>query len=111
MDDINIRWVDKDHVWINGTQFISLKRTGEMIRERTEKESSHGIKERLSSDFPIERYRLTLRHDMISGLDTVEIDQPFVAEYCMTRGRVESGACVINELFDRLRHEVLKRTT
>ena len=29
-----VRYVDKDHVWINGRQFISLKRVGEMIKEK-----------------------------------------------------------------------------
>lgn len=36
MENLNLRWVDDDHVWINGKQFISLRRTGEMIRERSE---------------------------------------------------------------------------
>ena len=29
-----VRYVDKDHVWINGRQFISLKRVGEMMKEK-----------------------------------------------------------------------------
>ena len=109
MENINLRWVDKDHVWINGVQFISLKRTGEMIRERTEKESGH-VKEQLSNDFPLERYRLTLRHDMISGPDVLEIDSPVVVEYCMPRGLLEGGPCVVDKLLDKMSSEVLKRT-
>ena len=29
-----VRYVDEDHVWINGRQFISLKRVGEMMKEK-----------------------------------------------------------------------------
>ena len=106
MDNLNLRWVDKDHVWINGVQFISLQRTGEMIRERTEKEVC-SEKALPKDDFPIERYRLTLRHDMISGPDVIRIDPPFAVEYCMPRGNVESGPYVVNELLNRMHSEVL----
>ncbi len=106
MDNLNLRWVDKDHVWINGVQFISLGRTGEMIRERTEKKDC-SKEARLENHFPIERYRLTLRHDMISGLDVIRIDQPFAVEYCMPRGIIESGPYVVNELLNRMHSEVL----
>ena len=105
MDNLNLRWVDKDHVWINGVQFISLQRTGEMLRERTEKKACS--EEALpKDDFPIERYRLTLRHDMLSGPDIVEIDQPFVVDYCMPRGRCDSGPHSINVMLDRMFFEV-----
>ena len=29
-----IRFSDNDHIWLNGRQFISLKRVGEIINER-----------------------------------------------------------------------------
>lgn len=107
MDNLNLRWVDKDHVWINGVQFISLQRTGEMIRERTEKKACS--EEALPKNcFPIERYRLTLRHDMISGPDVIRIDPPFAVEYCMPRGKTDAGACVVNELLEKMRHEVME---
>lgn len=35
--EVNFRFVDKNHVWINGRQFISLKRVGEMIEEDRKK--------------------------------------------------------------------------
>lgn len=106
MENMNLRWVDKDHVWINGVQFISLQRTGEMIREAERKTSSQ-IRTEAQSDFPMERYRLTLRHDMLLGPDTVEIDQPFVIEYCMPRGRCDSGPHLINEMLENMRSEAL----
>ena len=105
MDNLNLRWVDKDHVWINGVQFISLRRTGEMIQERTEKTVDGEV--RINDAYPIERYRLTLRHDMVSGPDVIRIDPPFTVEYCMPRGRTESGPYVVNELLDRMHSEVL----
>jgi len=109
MENLNLRWDDKDHVWINGTQFISLQRTGKMIRERMEQKSTINAAEPLN-DFPLERYRLTLRHDMISGPDVLEIDSPVVVEYCMPRGFLEGGPCVIDKMLDRMSSEVLKRT-
>lgn len=106
MDNLNLRWEDKDHVWINGVQFISLQRTGEMLKERTEKKACS--EETLpKDDFPLERYRLTLRHDMISGPDVIRIDQPFVVEYCMPRGICAGGPLLINEMLERMRSEVL----
>ena len=108
MDNLNLRWIDKDHVWINGVQYISLQRTGEMIRERTEKKSS---KDKIEAfhDFPLERYRLILRHDMIAGADKIEIDPPFVVEYCSPRGAGPSGPVLINGILDRMKDEVLTR--
>ena len=61
------------------------------------------------NDFPLERYRLTLRHDMLVGSDTVEIDPPFIVDYCMPRGRLDSGPCVVNWMLDRMRCEVLNK--
>ena len=29
-----VRFFDKDHVWVNGRQYISLKRVGEMLKEK-----------------------------------------------------------------------------
>ena len=29
-----VHFADKDHVWINGRQYISLKRVGEMMKEK-----------------------------------------------------------------------------
>ena len=33
-DRFEIRCVDQDHCWINGRQFVSLRRAGEMIKEK-----------------------------------------------------------------------------
>lgn len=30
----DVYFADKDHVWINGRQYISLKRVGEMMKEK-----------------------------------------------------------------------------
>ena len=30
-----IRFLDNDHIWLNGRQFISLKRVGEIISEKS----------------------------------------------------------------------------
>lgn len=37
--DTKVNFHDEDHVWIDGRQFISLKRTGEMVKEREERVS------------------------------------------------------------------------
>lgn len=29
-----VRFADEDHVWVNGKQFISLRRVGEMVKEK-----------------------------------------------------------------------------
>ena len=34
MEDLTLVFKDDDHVWINGRQFVSLKRAGEMVKER-----------------------------------------------------------------------------
>ena len=33
----DIRFTDKDHVWINNEQYISITRVGQMLRERAER--------------------------------------------------------------------------
>lgn len=33
MEDLTLVFKDDDHVWINGRQFVSLKRAGEMVKE------------------------------------------------------------------------------
>ena len=46
-EELVIRCVDKDHYWINGRQFVSLKRAGEMLKE---KRRTNGDKIRAMSD-------------------------------------------------------------
>ena len=33
----DIRFADKDHVWINNKQYISITRVGQMLKERAER--------------------------------------------------------------------------
>lgn len=106
MDNLNLRWVDKDHVWINGVQFISLQRTGEMIRERTEKKREN---KEDAAGFPVERYRLTLRHELLTGSDAIEIDPPYFVEYLAPKNAMSSGPIAVNAMLGKMQYEILHR--
>ena len=55
---------------------------------------------------PIERYRLILRHDIVSENETIEIDPPYVFSF-------RDGSIDIEEMFnrmsERLKHGILQR--
>lgn len=103
---MNLRFVDKDHVWINGTQFISLNRVGEMIRERTEKKREN---KEDAPGFPLERYRLTLRHELQIGSDVIEIDPPYSVEYLAQKNAMSSGPIAVNAMLEKMQYEILHR--
>lgn len=108
MDGFKIEWIDDDHVWINGKQFISLRRTGEMIRERLEAQN-RGREIPAAIDFPIERYKLTFRHDLVDHIREYEIDPPYIVEYSARRDQIGSGPDLINAILEKMRSEVLKK--
>lgn len=41
MEDLTLVFKDDDHVWINGRQFVSLKRAGEMVNEHWRGKKGH----------------------------------------------------------------------
>ena len=59
---------DKDHVWIDGKQYISLSRVGEMLQEATTPQKVTDISVKLSVDTSeIDRVSIGMRlYDMLS---------------------------------------------
>ena len=106
-ENLKIRWVDNDHVWIDGVQFVSLKRAGEMIRERME--GRNRSEDQPRNELPMERYKLILRHDMVDGIRTYEIDPPCVVEFCALRGQIRGAPCVIDDILERMLYEVRRK--
>ena len=64
------------------------------------------------SVFPIERYRLILRHELVTDkngeIKVHEIDEPIVTEYCVDRRFNLSSAIVVNEMLAMLKEYMLK---
>lgn len=104
---LKIRWVDNDHVWIDGVQFVSLKRAGEMIREKMERKNCSEDQPR--SGHPMERYKLTLRHDMVDGIRLYEIDPPCVVEFCAMCDQIRSRPFIVDDILDRMFWEIKRK--
>lgn len=63
---------------------------------------------------PIERYRLILRHDIVSENETIEIDPPCVVEYIVPYVfSFRDGSIDIEEMFnqmsERMKHGLLQQ--
>lgn len=64
--------------------------------------------------YPTERYRLILRHDIVSENETIEIDPPCVVEFTVPHALSFPGGPIdIEEMFDRMsermKHGILQR--
>jgi len=61
--------------------------------------------------YPIERYRLILRHELVAEkdgkLEVREIDEPIATEYCVDR-RFGHSSIIVNEMLERLKDSVLR---
>jgi hypothetical protein len=46
----DLQWIDRDHVWIAGNQYISLQRVGQMIEESKQNRKTGNISIGISVD-------------------------------------------------------------
>lgn len=59
---------------------------------------------------PIERYRIVLRHEMITGDDEViPIGKPVAIECCVPHDPMFNGSLIINDMMDRLKDGLLQK--
>ena len=71
----------------------------------------------MSDNIAYEEYRLTLKHEIINGDKTYQLDEPLVVKYMYiaapntptNTGLRISHAYLLNEMMEKMKHELIQR--
>lgn len=61
----------------------------------------------MSEYIPIERYRIILRHEILTEDEIISMGPPHVVEYCAPRGHIFREPVIIGEMMDLFKDALL----